>query len=183
MAPRVRAVEKSEEDMESVLKDAIMMELEGKDLFERASEMMQHPRARDMFAGLAKQEQAHAGILAEQLASLRGRSPQRTFEEIRDRPAQFDLGDVFGDMKTIKVELEEGAGELDVINIGIQLEKKSIEFYESAARESPSAEAKKAFEWLVNEEKGHLIILKAEHDNRAGSGFYYDTPEFSLEVR
>ena len=176
-------MEKPEDSGESVLRDAVVMELQGKDLFERASAIMSHPRAKEMFAGLARQEQAHADILAERLTVIRGSTAPRSLEAMRDHPAHFDLGDVFGDMKTIEIELEQGAGELEVIRLGIQLEKKSIEYYESAAEASQDSEARRTFEWLVGEEKGHLVILKAEHDNRAGTGFYYDTPEFSLEVR
>jgi rubrerythrin len=176
-------VEKPGDARESVLRDAVMMELQGKDLFERASEIMHHPRAREMFAGLAKQELAHAEILTEQLTGMRRGTPLRALEEMRDHPAHFDLQEVFGDIQTVKVELDDGAGELEVIRLGMQLEKKSIDYYESAASGSEDPDAKRTFEWLAGEEKGHLVILKAEHDNRAGSGFYYDTPEFSLEVR
>lgn len=72
---------------------------------------------------------------------------------------------------------------MDVLRIGMDVEKNSITYYESAGLASEDAETKKIFEWLVNEEKGHLLILRAEYDNRAGSGFYYDSPEFSLEVQ
>jgi rubrerythrin len=62
------------------------------------------------------------------------------------------------------------------------VEKKSIDYYRSAATESSDPKAKEVFNWLVGEEAGHLTILTAEHNYWTKSGYYYDNAEFSLEV-
>jgi len=176
------SMENNRDRRESALTDAVLMELEGKDLFEKASKMMRHPRAMDLFKGLAKQEEIHAEVLVEQLTGLRRGTQERTLDEMRDHPRHFDFESVFGHLNAGSIELDPGVGELDVLRLGIEVEKKSIDYYESARRVSEDAETKATFEWLANEEKGHLVILRAEYDNRVGSGFYYDSPEFSLEV-
>lgn len=166
-----------------VLKDAIVMELEGKEFFEHASGMMTRKRSKDMFLGLVAQERRHIEVLSHELSMLesgRGWSSVGDIKEVSGKPFRSP---VFSDREVKKLRLKPDAGELDVIDLGLEVEKKSIEYYKSAELESEDPEAKRVFGWLVSEESGHLSILMAERDSRAGSGFYYDSSEFSLETQ
>lgn len=165
-----------------VLSDAIRMEMEGKDFFERASGRMSVPRARDMFLGLVKQEQRHVDVLTNQLRSLKDHNGWVSVGELPDHGPERSAASVFGDKDLKKIVLRPDAGELEVLKLGIEVERKSIEYYRSAGDASEDPKAKEVFAWLVEEEKGHLVILRAEYDSRARSGFYYDSAEFSLEV-
>jgi rubrerythrin len=159
------------------------MELEGKEFFIRASGMMKHPRARDMFVGLSKQEQRHIEVLSHQLERL-GRGMD--ISSLKDAIDVHESGPgerVFAEQDVKELGLSEGAGELEVIQVGLDVEQKSIEYYRKASAAATERDAKDMFDWLVTEEEGHLAILKAEYDNRSGSGFYYDDPQFSLETQ
>jgi rubrerythrin len=89
---------------------------------------------------------------------------------------------VFQDRQFKRLKFDPESGELDALGVGIEVEKKSIEYYRSAAIQSSDPKAKDVFNWLVGEEAGHLTILTAEHAYRTKSGYYYDNAEFSLEV-
>jgi len=165
-----------------ILSDAIRMELEGKDFFERASERMSIPRARDMFLGLVRQEQRHVDVLTRQMSSLKDHGGWLSVGEFLDHTSERSAASVFRDEDLKKIALRPDAGELEVLKLAIEVERKSIEYYRSAGDASDDQKAKEVFAWLVEEEKGHMVILRAEYDNRTRSGFYYDSAEFSLEV-
>jgi len=165
-----------------ILQNAIEMEQEGKEFFERASSMMRHERAKQMFTSLVKQEQRHVDILGEEFRRLQAGIGWAALEEMKSGAQHYPRISVFRDKEVMNLNLRPDAGELEVINVGIQVEKKSIDYYRDAAQRAEDLKAQEVFNWLVGEEAGHLTILNAEYDNRSGAGFYYDNMEFSLEV-
>lgn len=178
----MNAVGEKAVDASVVLRKAIDMELEGMDFFERASKQVENQRAKDMFLGLLKQEQRHAFVLGEELKRLEQGLSWAPLEEMRKKATGAQLGSVFKDRGIKRLAMNPDVGELEVIKIGMAVEKKSIEYYRAAGKDVSDGRAKEIFSWLVGEEAGHLTILNAEYDNRSRSGFHYDNAEFSLEV-
>jgi len=165
-----------------VLKNAISMEIEGKEFFELAAQRMMRQRAKDMFKSLVTQEQRHVEILQGELSRLSEGSGWASLKEMMDSRSSYPKISVFKDRAVKRFKLGPEAGELDVLNLGIEVEKKSMDYYRAAGSETSDPKAKEIFNWLVGEEGGHLTILTAEYENRTRSGFYYDNMEFSLEV-
>lgn len=165
-----------------VIKNAISMEIEGKDFFEAAAQRMTHPRAKEMFMSLVKQEQRHVDILERELSRLSEGIGWASLKEMREGGTTYPKMSVFKDRAIRRLKIGPDAGELEVLSIGIEVEKKSMDYYRAAGNEAVDPKAREIFTWLVGEEGGHLTILTAEYENRRGSGFYYDNMEFSLEV-
>jgi len=165
-----------------ILRNALDMEAEGKDFFERVANMMKHPRAKEMFVSLAKQENRHIEVLGSELKRFEQGDDWASLEEMKSGGSGIPKVSVFTDREFKHLKLRPDAGELEALSIGIEVEKKSIDYYRSAASRVASTKAKEVFNWLVGEEAGHLTILTAEYENRIKSGFYYDNMEFSLEV-
>lgn len=166
-----------------VLRDAIAMEVDGKDFFERASRMMTRKRSRDMFVSLATQEERHIAVLGHELARLDKGLGWTSLEKAKRATKSDPQTSVFADAGVGRLGLRPDAGELEVIDLGIEVEKKSIEYYRISGKGAGNVNAEQVFNWLVGEESGHLTILQAERDSRSGSGFYYDSMEFSLETQ
>lgn len=164
----------------TILEDAVGMELAGLRFFERASGAMKHPRAKQMFLDLAKQEHRHINVLELQLGRVSEGKEWVDVNEAMAIPASGTA--IFREQDLKELPLRPEAGELEVLELGMEIERKSIEYYREAGSKSENPRARETFDWLVSEETGHLTILKAEYDNRSGSGFYYDDQEFSLEV-
>lgn len=164
-----------------ILRSAISMEVEGKEFFEEAAGKVKHKRAKDTFISLVKQEQRHIDILNAELARLSDGKGWASLAEMKDSASAYRMS-VFKDKDIRRIRLGADAGELEVLKVGMEVEKKSVEYYRDAANETKDHNAKGIFTWLVGEEAGHLTILSAEYENRKGSGFYYDNMEFSLEV-
>lgn len=165
-----------------VLEAAVAMEEEGKEFFERASLSMKRQRSRDMFISLAKQEQTHIDVLTHELERVRRGLEWASLEAARKNSARARKAPVFADRKVARLKPGPDAGELEVIDLGLEVERRSIDYYRAAGLRSGDAMAREVFNWLVGQEAGHLTILQAERDSRSGSGFYYDDMEFSLEV-
>ena len=165
-----------------VLRNAISMEIEGKEFFEAAAQKMKHPRAKEMFMSLVKQEQRHVDILQGELNRLSEGSGWASLKEMMESRSSYPKISVFQDKAIKRFKMRPDAGELEVLNLGIEVEKKSMDYYRTAGNETADPKAKEIFNWLVGEEGGHLTILTAEYENRTKSGFYYDNMEFSLEV-
>jgi rubrerythrin len=165
-----------------VLRNAIAMEIEGKAFFEEAAEKVKHRRAKETFLSLVKQEQRHVDILNAELSRLSAGKNWASLAEIRELASTYPRVSVFKDKEIKRIKLSADAGELEVLKVGIVVEKKSIEYYRAAGAQTKDHNAREIFNWLVGEEAGHLTILSAEYEYRTKSGFYYDNMEFSLEV-
>lgn len=163
-----------------ILRNAIIMEIEGVKFFSRAALRMKYPQAKDMFVSLAKQERWHVVVLEKELQSLEQGDGWVSPSSVAVTAAPDDT--VFREAERAKGPLDPKAGELAVLKFGIDVERKSVEYYRRAGSEIENATAREVFNWLVGEESGHLAILNAEYDLRSRSGFYFDVPEFSLEV-
>jgi|GEM_PF-927330 len=164
-----------------VLRNAIEMELQGMEFYERAGGRMTNNRAKEMFGSLVKQERFHADILNDQLDRLVHDKAWLSLKQLKSEASTHSIS-VFQDKDIKKLEVGPNAGELDVIRLGMEVEKKSVEYYREAGNEILDTNAKEIFNWLVAQEAGHLTILQAEYDYRTKSGFYMGDPEFSLEV-
>ncbi len=166
-----------------VLRHAVEMEVQGKDFYERAAVRMKNKRGKEMFLSLVSQERLHIDILEDQLTRYvhdkKWSSLSTLISDVEEHPEKsvFEMPEI----KNIK--LDPDAGELDVIKVGMEVEKRSIEYYRESGSEVKDVNAKGIFNWLVAQETGHLQILQAEYDYRTKSGFYYDSPEFSMEVK
>lgn len=165
-----------------ILENAIEMEHEGKAFFEDVAANSRHKRTKDTFMSLAKQEQRHAEVLSEELRRLEQGKEWASLKEVKASASQPSKMSVFKDREIKRMRFNPEAGELGALKFGIEIEKKSMDYYRRAGAQTSDPKAREVFNWLVGEEGGHLTILSAEYDNRTRSGFYYDSMEFSLEV-
>jgi len=158
------------------------MEVYGEEYFRKMSDWVKHPNTKSMFLSLARQERRHIEVLGEELTRIEGGGDWISPSSVK--PGSGSAADyrVFKDGTREGQEIDPKASELEAIRLAMEVEKRSIEYYRKAGAEVTGSNAKKVFSWLVGEEAGHLTILTAEYDNRSRSGFYFDTPEFSLEV-
>ena len=167
-----------------ILRDAVEMEIQGKEFYERAAGKMRNKRGKDMFLSLVKQERVHVDILEDELNRFVHDKGWSTLNEARSQATSASTPkiSVFQDKAIKRIEIGPDAGELEVIKLGMEVEKRSIEYYRAAGGKIDDKNAKDIFNWLVAQETGHLTILQAEYDYRTKSGFYMGDPEFSLEV-
>ncbi len=160
------------------IETAIKIEEEGIIFYTEAAEKVKDQAGRKMFLNLAKDEENHLRLFRSVRQSLLekkqwpsletlplGKTPQYIF------PAPEERG---------KIEIPQDLQE--ILRKGMEIEKASIRFYTEQLDKSTSEEARQVYKFLVEQEKGHLALLQAEHDYLNRTGFWFDYQEFTLEA-
>jgi rubrerythrin len=149
----------SDEKQQAVIKaikDAVMVEVKGQQLYSHAAEKAEDPTAKKMFEMLAQDEDDHVRILMNQYKSL----VEAGKLDLKDvHPAEVDHGSATVITDDFRKAVQRGKFEMAVISIGCDLEKKAIAYYKEHAAKTDDAELKQLFTWLVEWEDGHLEQL------------------------
>ncbi len=157
-------------DAALVLRNAVEMEIQGKAFYEKAAEKTTDQKGKDMFLRLVEQERVHADILEDQLNMFVHDRGWVTLKQLRNGASALKIS-VFEDKDIKKIEIGPNAGDLDVIKLGMEVEKKSVDFYRAAGNDFRDKNAKDVFNWLVEQETRHLATLQAEFDRQTKSVF------------
>ncbi len=144
------------EQMIKVIKDAVMVEVKGQQLYSHAATEAKDPAARAMFEMLAKDEDDHVRMLMKQYKSLISEG-KLNLDDVH--PAEVDHGSADVVTDDFKKAVKRGKFEMAVISIGCDLENKAIAYYKEHAAKSDDPELKELFTMLVEWEEGHLNQL------------------------
>jgi len=148
--------EQKKQDMIRIIKDAVMVEVKGQQLYTHAANQADDPAAKAMFEMLARDEDDHVRILTNQYKSLMA---EGKLDLATVHPAEVDHGsqDVVTD--AFKRSIKRGKFEMAVISIGCDLENKAIAYYTEHAEKTEDPDLKQLFTWLKEWEDGHLEQL------------------------
>lgn len=132
---------------------------------------------KNMFIRLAKDEYLHMEVLEKQLDSIMCNRtwvceviPESIIEKIAPTIRNVD-----------KTKGVEGMDELSALKTALDLEKRSIEFYNENKNYINDPEAIKIFDRIIDMEESHYDLLQAEIDHIEQTGFWFGIREFSLE--
>ncbi|MDI6885167.1 MAG: ferritin family protein [archaeon] len=146
------------EERLKALEIAMKLEEEGKAFYIDASEKTTSSFARDMFRSLAQDEGEHLAKVEEIYNKLN--------EEKKWPKIVTSIGDVVKikaifpkDAKDLKMSEEEISGSIKVLDIGIEMEEKSIKFYNDLAEKASDPFETRFFIALAHEERGHYLSL------------------------
>lgn len=151
-------------------RQAILNEEEGAAFYSLAADNTSNPDAKEAFLSLKDQELKHAEWLRSLYNRLISTSSITNLEWETLAEIEFNRN---AELKKrgVSPKIFSQAGttfkfavtELSVYAAGILMEKDSMEFYQKAAANAESLEAKKLFETLAEWEKGHFDELTAIH--------------------
>ncbi|MFI5165873.1 MAG: hypothetical protein ACHQQS_04560 [Thermoanaerobaculales bacterium] len=168
-------------DLKEALTTSINFEQKVRDHYAKGAQEILSPKGKKVFATLAKEEQGHLDYLRSRLAEWHANgkvsSPDlptllpsvNWIEEAKARMAR-------GPASTIAVE-----GELDLLKIALDLERRTSGFYQQLV-DTMKFEEREMFARFLEIEHGHLAIVQAEIDSLAGNGTWFDVMEFQLEA-
>ncbi|MFA7676708.1 MAG: ferritin family protein [Candidatus Omnitrophota bacterium] len=144
---------------QEILKIAVAVEENGRKLYENLEKKAKDPELKQMWAHLKDQEADHKKVF------------EQMFENLADYfVAEFNPGEYEGYLKAISFEfvftrqlieekITEGfSSEIQALNFGIHIEKKSILVY-SALRDYFLPDKKPVLDKVIEEEKKHLVEL------------------------
>ena len=140
------------------LKIAIDMENDGKECYRQASQESGNEVGRKLLQALAVEEDAHSRKFVEIYQAMQKKKGWPTIELKPDEVKR--LRELFGaTCEVIGVNVKAAAPELDAINMAIDKEKKSYDFYNRQSQNSTYGAERDFYEALAAEEKGHELIL------------------------
>ena len=144
------------ETMIQAVKDAIMTEIKGQQLYSHAAATTDDPAAKAMFEALASDENEHVALLKAQYRSL---IDDGRIDLSQVHPAEVDhgAGHVIDD--SFRKSIKRGIFEMAVIGIACDLENKAISYYREQAGKAEDPDLKQLFTWLAEWEVGHLEQL------------------------
>lgn len=140
----------------NILKNAFLMERQGKSLYDTAREKAKDPDVKSFFDHLAKDEQAHMDILEKQFKALlkSGKFAAGLYETAgaaEPAPAILD--------QPLKDKINAAGFEATAITAAVAFEEKAVALYSQRAEAAVDEEEKKLYHWLSAWETGHLKKL------------------------
>jgi rubrerythrin len=141
------------------------------------------PVARRIFKTLCDEEAEHVRFLKDRLDDWRTRGVVTTpmLDSVLVPKDVIEKG-----VETLRENLESNGAkgrdtELEHLRKALAVERETSAFYERMVGEL-DGDGKRLFERFVEIEQGHLALVQAEINCVTGSGFWFDTAEFSLEM-
>lgn len=138
---------------------SLFIEREGRRFYEKAAKRVQHPRVREIFKSLAREEKEHIQSLKAKAEFLRPallkRARART--DVEEFIVRELKGKVFPD--SVEADLEGVDSDLQALEIGIRSEQRSIEVLTELMNGERKIDVRAIFSHLLVEEKRHLAVL------------------------
>jgi rubrerythrin len=144
------------ETMIQAVKDAIMTEIKGQQLYSHAASTTEDSAAKAMFEALARDEDEHVALLHAQYRSLM-EAGRIDLSQVHPAEVDHGAGHVIDD--SFRKSIKRGTFEMAVIGIGCDLENKAITYYKEQAGKAEDPDLRQLFTWLAEWEVGHLEHL------------------------
>jgi len=138
------------------VKNAIITELRGLEIYKAAADRATDPAAKQMFQSLAEDERHHKEFLEKNFRSLLEKG-EWSVPATPQNLSALDHSDILTPEFLLRVK--GGDFEIGVVAAGCQLELAAILFYKKAADECPDEESAKVFRFLAEWEGEHLESL------------------------
>ncbi|NMA01473.1 MAG: ferritin family protein [Clostridia bacterium] len=151
---------------------AIKMEVDGEKFYKEQANKNQDNATYQIFTYLAQEEQKHARLIEKMQKKLS-----------IDPTPEIDLTEYkhpFQELKDFQLDIKTIPEQLDVYRLALEMEKKSIDFYQDILTKTKNPEGKKIINFLILQEKSHYKIFEGiiEHVLRAEE--WVEDAEFGL---
>lgn len=167
---------KQSDEVVSIIRGAIRLEIDGKAFFNHAEEVTHNELGKKMFRKLAQDEIQHLDTFSQLFSSVLGGEDWKLFV----KEEQSTSSSLIDQLKA-RVKKGEKAGEIEAISIGMELERKAIDFFEQSGKSATDAVAKEIFDKICQEERLHYNLLQAQYDSVTNNGFWLDVAEFKMD--
>ncbi len=138
--------------------------------------------AKRIFEQLCREERSHLAYLRERLDEWHKEGKIHVKKLGTSIPARAVIEKSLKDLgKTVKPKPTRRLLELKLLRQALAAEVKTSTFFKKMVQ-TLDAEGQKMFQRFVEIEEGHEAIVQAEIDSMTNLGFWFDTPEFRLEM-
>jgi Fur family transcriptional regulator, ferric uptake regulator len=153
----------------AVVRDALELTLaierRGLTFYTNASRKTKNDSGRLMFQRLAAEESDHLRRLQAEHQSLLEKN-----EWLKREPARLSLSrkiveEIFPQKELLKIEVKDGTSEIDALNIAMNLERRSHQFFTDFANQISDENGRKIFMNFAKDEESHLQALLTEYNS------------------
>src|SRR5206468_4423868 len=157
----------------TVVRDALELTLaierRGYTFYTNASRKTKNDSGRRMFQRLAAEESDHLRRLQQEHRSLIEKN-----EWLKREPARLPLSrkiveEIFPQKELLKIEVKDETSDIDALNIAMNLERRSHQFFKDFADHIADTNGRKVFMDFAKDEESHLKALVAEYKTLVGS--------------
>ena len=157
----------------TVVRDALELTLaierRGYTFYTNASRKTKNDTGRRMFQRLAAEESDHLRRLQQEHRSLIEKN-----EWLKREPARLPLSrkiveEIFPQKELLKIEVKDETSDLDALNIAMNLERRSHQFFKDFADHITDSNGRQIFMDFAKDEESHLKALVAEYNTLVGS--------------
>jgi len=143
----------SEDRALEVLKQAILLERQGRAFYGQVSQQSQSPAVAEFFGLMAQEEARHIEILSEQFSSYASGGGFAAPSESPDSAVSQIL------TKDIRSQISAASFEAAAISAAIDMEKRAVDVYSQRAQAAEDPNEQGLYRWLAQWEQGHLKFL------------------------
>jgi rubrerythrin len=155
---------------ESVLKQAMEMELEGRRFYHQSFEQVRNPIVKKIFEALVKEEDAHIDTIERIFEETRQNRPLKEWVTVTG--TKGELVRLFDQVSIEKVKLS--SDDVQALHVALGIEEKSMKYYEALASGAENLAEKRFYLTLSYEERGHYLhILDSIEYLSDPMGWYY----------
>src|SRR5262247_2091907 len=153
----------------TVVRDALELTLaierRGYTFYTNASRKTKNDTGRRMFQRLAAEESDHLRRLQQEHRSL-----LRKNQWLKREPARLPLSrkiveEIFPQKELLKIVVKDQTSDLDALNIAMNLERRSHQFFTDFAKQIADASGRKIFMDFAKDEESHLQALVTEYNS------------------
>jgi rubrerythrin len=168
--------------LDDAIKTALEYEVGVHKVYLDAMEQAADPKGKRIFEVLCQEEMGHVEYLRQRLDEW-----QRTGKIVVETlgtliPTKQAINESLQDLrKTMKPKATQQIPELELLKKALEAEIKTGNFYKEMVR-ALDGEGQELFKRFVEIEEGHEAIVQAEINTVSNLGFWFDTPEFRLEM-
>ena len=146
----------------NILKQAMKMEQEGREFYISAAKKVENKLGREMLESLAQDEGGHYTRLLQIQEGASGTALKECAPEFDDAGGRVRaLFKQYGSQAAD--EIAGNTGDLEALNIAMEMERKGHNLYSEAAARTKDESARKVFTFLAGEEEKHFEVLQNMH--------------------
>lgn len=168
--------------LERAIKTALEYEVGVHAVYLDAMNKSTDPKARRIFKVLCDEEMGHVEYLRQRLAEWEKTGKIVVAQLGTAIPEKHAISKGLQELrKTMKPKPTQQRADLELLKRALDAEVKTSQFYKEMVATLDGA-GQALFKRFVEIEEGHETIVQAEIDSVSNLGFWFDTPEFRLEM-
>lgn len=155
-------------DVQEALKTAIKSEIEAEDVYKKLKDMVSNFVIKDKLDFLISEEKKHQQVVRKLYAKM--------FSEEEPPLPEKSLA------PRLTLALKETETVPDLLEVAVDAEKKSEEFYDALSQEVTDRGAQEILQYLASMEHGHYSLLKGEYELCKRDEQYYERGDFQYDM-